>query len=108
MLSSSSQPESHIDIRAVTRRPERADALPLGPGSGKEQMGSTTETAPATRLGAEMRAQGISMTGLAHKVGMSFTYTRTVTLGHQPGSERFRKAASKVLGVPVDELFGDR
>jgi transcriptional regulator with XRE-family HTH domain len=51
------------------------------------------------------RQRGYRVGELAEMIGVSSSYVSLVEGGLEPGSQRYRTAAAKALGVPEDLLF---
>lgn len=51
------------------------------------------------------RFAGLSVTEFAHRIGFSRSYVSQVEAGTLNPSERFRKAAARILRVPAALLF---
>ena len=51
------------------------------------------------------RLKGYTLTALADAIGVSRSYASLVEGGLEKPSRRYRKAASRVLGVPEDLIF---
>jgi transcriptional regulator with XRE-family HTH domain len=53
------------------------------------------------------RLRGLSVTGMAVETAFSHSYVSQVEGGHLPPSDRYRAAAARVLGIPVEALFSE-
>jgi transcriptional regulator with XRE-family HTH domain len=51
------------------------------------------------------RLRSLSVTEMALETGFSHSYVSQVEGGYLPPSDRYRAAAARVLGVPVEALF---
>ena len=57
-----------------------------------------------TRL-AELVLNRPTLTEIANEAGCSVAYVSAVAAGRKPASAKVRRAASKVLRLPVSEIF---
>jgi transcriptional regulator with XRE-family HTH domain len=63
---------------------------------------------PITEHERLRRLIGLSVTGLADRMGYSHGYISMVEAGHSRPSARYRRAAALALGVPEMVLFPER
>ncbi len=71
--------------------------------SKEKDMNHSDETAP-TRL-AELVLNHPTLTEIAREARCTVGYVSAVAAGRKPASAKVRRAASKVLRLPVSEIF---
>jgi transcriptional regulator with XRE-family HTH domain len=59
---------------------------------------------PPTRL-AELVLSRPTLTQIAQEAGCSVGYVSAIAAGRKPASAKVRRAASRILNLPVSEIF---